>query len=73
MKISTSSQSEYLWLPPVATSSQLKTVAGDYWTMKEGREDFPVVVCDDEIVEEFFEYKRRPLSAQREDGTWDLQ
>ena len=30
-----------------------------------------MIVCDREIVEEFFEYKQRPLSAQQADATWD--
>ena len=70
MNASEGSESRDIGLQPTATSRQLQTVAGDYWTVWEGGEDFPVVVCDGEMVEEFFPDKRYPFSAQQANGTW---
>ena len=55
---------------PTATSDQIETVAGDYWTIKQYDEDWPIVICDDEMVEEFFKAKKRPSNARQADGTW---
>lgn len=60
-------------LRPSASQWQLETVAGDYWTVSDDGEDFPVVICDDEIIEEFFESQERPESARRADGNWNPQ
>lgn len=56
---------------PVVSRWQLETKAGDYWIVKEEGEYFPVVICDDECIEEFFESKDRPVSARQADGNWN--
>ena len=58
---------------PVASRWQLETKAGDYWIIKEDREYFPVIICDDEFIEEFFETKDRPVSARQADGNWNSE
>ena len=54
----------------IASQWQQDTVAGDYWTVQIDGDHFPVVVCDDEIIEEFFNCKERPKSARQADGNW---
>ncbi|KAK4693831.1 hypothetical protein P7C71_g3633, partial [Lecanoromycetidae sp. Uapishka_2] len=46
------------------------TVAGDFWTVKRQGEDWPVVICDEEMVEAFFMRTDRPPNARQADGNW---
>lgn len=43
---------------------------GEYWCVRKDGEDWPVVICDEEIVQKFFKGKPRPANARRSDGTW---
>ncbi len=47
-----------------------ETVAGELWTIKREGEDWPVVICDEEIVWTFFKGRVRPFNARQADGTW---
>ncbi len=49
---------------------QLEVKAGDLWCIKENGEDWPVVICDEEIVQKFSKGKPRPANARRSNGTW---
>ena len=45
--------------------------AGELWTTSMGKEDWPVVICDEAIVTMFFTKDRvRPFNARKADGTW---
>ena len=51
--------------------AQTDAEAGEYWlAKKDGREPWPVVICDEEMIEKFFADKPRPKNARRADGTW---
>lgn len=43
---------------------------GEYWCIKRDGEDWPVVICDEEIVQKFFKGKKRPENARQADGNW---
>ena len=43
---------------------------GDYFCVKKHGEDWPIVICDEEILQTFFANHPRPLSARRADGSW---
>ncbi len=43
---------------------------GDYFSIKKNGEDWPVVICDEEIIQTFFARSPRPESARQADGTW---
>ena len=43
---------------------------GDYFCVKKHGEDWPVVICDEEILQTFFALQLRPVSARRADGSW---
>ena len=43
---------------------------GDYFCVKKDKEDWPIVVCDEEIIQTFFANQERPPSAQQADGSW---
>ncbi|KAL9127767.1 MAG: hypothetical protein Q9217_003425 [Psora testacea] len=45
--------------------------AGQYWAVKKDGEEWPVVICDEEIVQLYFEGVGAK-GARRVDGTWDL-
>ena len=47
-----------------------EAVAGELWTVKKDGEDWPVVICDEEIVLTFFKGNVRPFNARRADGNW---
>ena len=53
-----------------SSRAQSETTAGEFWTLKRDGEDWPVVICDDEIVQTFFKGRQRPFNARRPDGTW---
>ena len=44
--------------------------AGELWTTSMGKEDWPVVICDEAIVMMFFKDRVRPFNARKADGTW---
>ena len=44
---------------------------GDYFTIKKDGEDWPIVICDEEIIRSFFADLPRPRSARQADGTWE--
>ena len=44
---------------------------GDYLCIKKNGEDWPIVICDEEIIQTFFTQPPRPRSARRADGTWE--
>ena len=51
--------------------AQVDAEAGEYWlAIKDGREPWPVVICDEEMIEKFFADNPRPKNARRADGTW---
>ena len=43
---------------------------GDYYCVQNTREDWPVVICDEEIIQTFFSQSLRPEGARQADGTW---
>lgn len=43
---------------------------GDYFTFKKNGEDWPIVTCDEEIIQTFFSSSPRPKTARQPDGTW---
>lgn len=43
---------------------------GDYLCFKKDDEDWPVVICDEEIIQTFFPRSPRPSSARQAHGTW---
>ena len=43
---------------------------GDYLSLKRDEEEWPIVICDEEIIHTFFTGSRRPESARQADGTW---
>ena len=47
-----------------------EAVAGEFWTIKRDGEDWPVIICDEEIVWTFFKGRVRPFNARQADGTW---
>ena len=44
---------------------------GDYYCIKKDGEDWPIVICDEEIVQTFFTDLPRPGSARRADVSWE--
>ena len=44
---------------------------GDYCTIKRDGEDWPVVICDEEVIQTFFTHSLRPTSARKADGNWE--
>ena len=44
---------------------------GDYFTIKHNGDDWPIVTCDEEIIETYFKRLSRPESARQADGTWE--
>ena len=46
---------------------------GEYRFVKKDGEDWPVVICDEEIVQKYCEGKLRPEEARQADGTWGKQ
>lgn len=50
--------------------AQIEVEPGALWYVKKDGEDWPVVICDEEIVRKFFKGKPRPDNARRSDGTW---
>lgn len=45
--------------------------AGEYWlALKDGRELWPIVICNEEMIEKFFSEHPRPANARRAGGTW---
>lgn len=44
---------------------------GDYLSIKQDGEDWPIVICDEEIIQTFFTQSARPGSARQADGTWN--
>ena len=50
--------------------AQIDTRPGEYWLVsKDGEQDWPVVICDEEIVQKYFKGPR-PENASVVDGTW---
>ena len=43
---------------------------GDYLSYKQEGEDWPIVICDEEMAQEFSTLFARPQSARQADGTW---
>ena len=52
------------------SQAQSEFKPGEFWCVKKDGEDWPVVICDEEIVQKFFKAKQRPENARRSDGTW---
>ena len=46
---------------------------GDYFSIKRDGEDWPVVICDEEIIQTSFSSLSRPEGARRADGTWSRE
>ena len=44
---------------------------GDYFSIEKNGEDWPIVICDEEVIHTFFTHLPRPESARRADGTWE--
>ena len=52
-------------------AAQSDAEAGEYWlALKDGREPWPIVICNEEMIEKFFSDNPRPANARRADGTW---
>lgn len=50
--------------------AQIGAQSGEYWLVsKDGEQDWPVVVCDEDIVQRYFKGPR-PENARKADGTW---
>ena len=43
---------------------------GDYLSLKQDEEEWPILICDEEIIHTFFIRSPRPGSARQADGTW---
>ena len=43
---------------------------GDYLSLKRDEEEWPIVICDEEIIHTFFARSPRPEGARQADGTW---
>ena len=43
---------------------------GDYLSLKRNEEEWPIVICDEEIIHTFFARSPRPAGARQADGTW---
>lgn len=43
---------------------------GDYLSVKQDGEDWPILICDEEMVQTFFTRSPRPGNARQADGTW---
>jgi hypothetical protein len=50
--------------------TQTETAAGDFWTIKQNGEDWPLIICDEEMVQKYYVKKQRPANARQPDGTW---
>lgn len=50
--------------------SPLETIPGDFWTIERGGEDWPVVICDEDLVETYFKRKCKPENARQANGKW---
>ena len=55
---------------PFPSTEQDVVVAGGFWSIKKDGEDWPLVICDEEIVWTFFKGRLRPFNARQADGTW---
>lgn len=52
-------------------NSAHETVAGDFWLITRLGEDWPVLVCDENMVQNFFnKEKGRPENAVQANGKW---
>ena len=50
--------------------AQIGAQPGEYWLVSaDDEQDWPVVICDEEIVQNFFKGPR-PENARKSDGTW---
>ncbi len=50
--------------------AQIGAQPGEYWLVsKDGEQDWPIVICDEDIVQKFFKGSR-PENARKADGTW---
>lgn len=47
-----------------------ETVAGEFWIIKRNGEDWPIIICDEEIIWTFFKGRIRPFNARQADGNW---
>ena len=52
------------------SQTQGETTAGEFWTVKKEGEDWPIVVCDEEMVQTFYKGRQRPFNSRQPDGTW---
>ena len=52
------------------SQTQDETNAREFWTVKRDGEDWPVVVCDEEMVQTFYKGTQRLFSSRVPDGTW---
>ena len=51
--------------------AQVNAEPGEYWLVTEdGKDPWPCVICDEDMVTRLFKGKRRPENARRPDGTW---
>ncbi|KAL2043924.1 hypothetical protein N7G274_003444 [Stereocaulon virgatum] len=54
----------------IASHTQAETTAGEFWTIKKEGEDWPLIICDEEMVQRYYVKKQRPANARQPDGTW---
>ena len=52
------------------SSSQAEFRAGESYMISKDAEYWPVVICDEEIVQKYFKSRERPANARHADGTW---
>jgi len=57
-------------IDPFIRDAILETTSGDFWLIKRGGEDWPVVIGDEEIVLTFMKRKARPANARQANGDW---
>ena len=51
--------------------AQSDAEAGEYWlALKNGKQPWPVVICNEEMIRKSFSDRPRPDNARRADGTW---
>lgn len=57
--------------PTEKNARHLDVQAGQYWlATANGLQSWPVVICDEDMVQTFFKSDWRPRSARQPDGMW---
>jgi len=52
-------------------NAKINAEPGELWlSAKENEDPWPVVICDEELLQTLLKGKARPVNARREDGSW---